>query len=623
MNTNFLNLFIDNPDSFAELLRDFENNYEIIDENARISYLYSMRYKGVAVDNANNYITENGMWLLDNTGGTIANVPSLKKGILTFEKGDNTFGFQKIIFEDYYRFFRKITAVGGNTNFGLWEEEVIDSYTNTSKVIPPSADALKRGLETKFNNIGIMIPSDSDLNTYKTHGHFRCSGDATAATIINAPFGTHSFTLVVDSMGGEGTPYITQLATEYNTAQIKTRYTYDSGVTWSPWIRVVDESTGANFPGDVKVTRNTGDVERKLGVFSDGETSRLYLYDKETSMGIYTVTPNGDESIFAIDKATGGMSSGVFEMRIIRTVEEVGLTPPVTTIQLAQAMPYKSIAIIDNSSSSPISDSPFPMGILTINKPQRYRVDIQYATDSNSNRWALRREGSDINAPGSTSWVQDTITYTLLADLFLTQPVSVETIVKTMVPYSNAIIIDGGDNGIVTNTPNVYGTLLITKGIDNHYVKIEFSAGGSDVVYKSGYKVTTDSIYPWEIIQTTSDPPVPIGGVLVMSSATSPADFYPGTTWTIGTSSRYIRGSDQANVATSGGSFSLAIAQANLPNFNMNVNAPVFRGREEDAGGGVGWENGSEYLYCNSGGSGTDINVQPEYLKYVFWHRLT
>lgn len=119
----------------------------------------------------------------------------------------------------------------------------------------------------------------------------------------------------------------------------------------------------------------------------------------------------------------------------------------------------------------------------------------------------------------------------------------------------------------------------------------------------------------------TNETTVPVGGVQVMATGTHPVDRFPGTTWAILSDGRYIMGGNQGNPTSTGGATSQAITQAMLPNANFTLNAPVFRGREEDGGGGVGWENGSEYLYTNSGGSGNWIPNNPAYMQLVFWKR--
>ena len=115
-------------------------------------------------------------------------------------------------------------------------------------------------------------------------------------------------------------------------------------------------------------------------------------------------------------------------------------------------------------------------------------------------------------------------------------------------------------------------------------------------------------------------------------------------------SDRYIRSSGTA--LSTGGSNSISIAKANLPNIKLKVDShshtqpahtheainyfPSYRARNTDGGnnvgggtiyrstGSAGGENtGSSSLSTESLGSGTAISVQPAYITLKFWKRLT
>ena len=143
---------------------------------------------------------------------------------------------------------------------------------------------------------------------------------------------------------------------------------------------------------------------------------------------------------------------------------------------------------------------------------------------------------------------------------------------------------------------------------------------------------------------------VPIGGVLAMYNNTNPAELYAGTTWELLTAGKYIQSGSTA--LQTGGSNSVSIAKANLPNIKLKVDShshtqPAhthslyfntaggysdiidadnpkgnkdYLTRTESAGG----ENtGTASPSTESLGSGTALNIQPAYITLKFWKRLT
>ena len=142
---------------------------------------------------------------------------------------------------------------------------------------------------------------------------------------------------------------------------------------------------------------------------------------------------------------------------------------------------------------------------------------------------------------------------------------------------------------------------------------------------------------------------VPVGGVLAMYNNTNPAELYSGTTWELITSSKYIQSGNTP--LQTGGSNSVTIAKANLPNIKLKIDShshtqpahthgainytPYYNA---SGGGGkhnisdslqyttssAGGENtGSSAPYTEALGSGTALNIQPAYITLKFWKRLT
>lgn len=152
---------------------------------------------------------------------------------------------------------------------------------------------------------------------------------------------------------------------------------------------------------------------------------------------------------------------------------------------------------------------------------------------------------------------------------------------------------------------------------------------------------------------------VPVGGVLAMYNNTNPAEIYAGTTWELISSDKYIRTGSTA--LSTGGSNSVTIAKANLPNIRLNVQSfsisiskPTwdFKGRTDQGSGNsvcLGAKGGSISVDSVSGrfrdisntlninapssgtaspstetlGSGTPLTIQPTYITLKFWKRLT
>lgn len=146
--------------------------------------------------------------------------------------------------------------------------------------------------------------------------------------------------------------------------------------------------------------------------------------------------------------------------------------------------------------------------------------------------------------------------------------------------------------------------------------------------------------------------PVPVGAVLTMWNNTNPAELFSGTTWELITAGKYIQSGSTA--LSTGGSNSVSIAKANLPNVKLKVDSfslttqphthkldwnagydggatgPITRSRWGVSGqssSGVhssgGQNTGTASPSTESLGSGTALNILPTYITLKFWKRLT
>lgn len=137
-----------------------------------------------------------------------------------------------------------------------------------------------------------------------------------------------------------------------------------------------------------------------------------------------------------------------------------------------------------------------------------------------------------------------------------------------------------------------------------------------------------------------------------MYNNTNPAELYSGTTWELITSDKYIR--TGSTPLSTGGSNSITIAKANLPNIKLKVDShshtqPAHtHGIRTWSGEGTGgskvsswannFETNTDNIACKSAGgentgtaspsteslgSGTAISIQPSYITLKFWKRLS
>lgn len=152
--------------------------------------------------------------------------------------------------------------------------------------------------------------------------------------------------------------------------------------------------------------------------------------------------------------------------------------------------------------------------------------------------------------------------------------------------------------------------------------------------------------------------PIPAGGVLTMWNETNPTSLYLGTTWELISAGKYIKTGSTA--LQTGGTNSISIQKANLPNIKLMTttvsasisdhNHKLITGRNDTTsyhGGskpngfghigygvkykdpassdwvqsGGGGTTGTFRLQTESLGSGSVINIQPEYITLKCWKR--
>ena len=134
-----------------------------------------------------------------------------------------------------------------------------------------------------------------------------------------------------------------------------------------------------------------------------------------------------------------------------------------------------------------------------------------------------------------------------------------------------------------------------------------------------------------------------------MWNNTNPAELFSGTTWELITADKYIRTGNTA--LTTGGSNSITIQKTNLPNIKLRVDSfslttqphthdvygytveewdkPYIAGAGGDrvsttsTSSGGGQNTGTASPSTETLGSGSSINIQPEFITLKLWKRLT
>ena len=147
--------------------------------------------------------------------------------------------------------------------------------------------------------------------------------------------------------------------------------------------------------------------------------------------------------------------------------------------------------------------------------------------------------------------------------------------------------------------------------------------------------------------------PFPVGSVLQMWNETNPTSLYLGTTWELISAGKYVKTGDRA--LQTGGSNSISIQKANLPNIKLKIDSfslttqphnhsvPQISGYSDNpdqahanrtALGAYNGRNARD-IYTNntasstntaslnteSLGNGTALSIQPEYITLKYWKR--
>lgn len=185
--------------------------------------------------------------------------------------------------ENYYTKTESDAKYSQATNLANGTADVLIQTTDTNqsfKVISDgrakvygtpteSTDVVRLGDLKNYTSLlqnGIGIAEGTDLNTLTNVGSYYCSLDTTAATLLNSPT-VSAFTMKVFLGNGVSSAFIKQEIKLYSNTNYYTRYSNNSGSTWSGWYRYTTDSE--------VVLKNTASYDQVYTRNYDGITSGI------------------------------------------------------------------------------------------------------------------------------------------------------------------------------------------------------------------------------------------------------------------------------------------------------------------------------------------------------------
>ena len=190
-------------------------------------------------------------------------------------------------------------------------------------------------LEVYYLGVREPIPTNADLNNYKTVGSYASPSNSMAATVINAPMNAPiAFILTVEKTLANGSTanYFRQIFHD-RTGKIYTRFI--EGDTWSDWVKIATETdlddylplTGGTLRGsvtignagestyrDFKIRRKStsSNLQRDAVFTTDGESTAIGLSgepeqgESQTALNYLRLYPDRTEMTKALTISSGG-----------------------------------------------------------------------------------------------------------------------------------------------------------------------------------------------------------------------------------------------------------------------------------------------------------------------------
>lgn len=141
-------------------------------------------------------------------------------------------------------------------------------------------------LSVKSLGAGIKINDNENLNDFSEYGNYYCSGNSTAATLLNCPI-KNAFTMSVGRATGSSENYTYQEIVEYGSGLRWYRMLINS--SWNNWRVSLDETNGvtmkliwenANLSSEFKsqkITMDLSEYTHVLAVFKFATTTNYYI----------------------------------------------------------------------------------------------------------------------------------------------------------------------------------------------------------------------------------------------------------------------------------------------------------------------------------------------------------
>ena len=420
--------FLDSRQSVADLdelltlnTNTIPDGFEVYIENLDIKYRYNSNYnetdtghwklmisegEGVTIDDEN--IKPNATWSSTKIKDELDNVFDNLKEYDSFIKLTGTMGYHHYAREFSYSDIQTVFDTG-NTNspgYGLTLEKVESNQTN-------------------------LITALTRVETIKDK-KFTCSGTTSIDLMQNGilHFSSQDFEQPYEMLIEWNNPLIDDENISTETTWSSEKIFIETAENYAIFEGVIGDSYYSTNIGNDDITStpaslyggwtlntvtSNGDIESILSNYNNATTKRvisfsdiLRVYDiSDTSISLEDTTKNsgGQPYKFILVWENDSKELG---SKTYTTLDELGLTAPVTVGDIFNAMPDKTMAIIScegkegntDGAVVHVSDVPVSYGVLTIKKNEKGRFSIEYqnslqGSPCNVKKWIGTLKGDD------------------------------------------------------------------------------------------------------------------------------------------------------------------------------------------------------------------------------------